>query len=101
MRFLQLPQPPNPDDGAYTRDVHKYLRAHYQWSMRVKGLIEDAWRVNAAPVGTPFLATSFTTNTTITGTSTGTDVANFIASLVQAMTNKGLTSPTASRTNTI
>jgi hypothetical protein len=66
---------------------------------QVKGAIEDASRVNDAPLGQQFLSTNFTTNTVITGTTTGTDIANFVASLVAAMTARGFTSPTISRSD--
>lgn len=99
MKRLTLPQPPDPANGQYTNQL-AYNRAVHDWCARVKGLVEDGWRINSAPCGQQMLATSFTTGTVVTGTTTGTDLANVVASLIQALTDKGILSPTASRSAT-
>jgi hypothetical protein len=71
----------------------------YQWMQQTKQLLDDANRLNGAPMGQAFSVGSFTTNTSISGTSTGTDVANFVSSLVTAMLAKGLASSSVSRGN--
>lgn len=91
----------------------------HDWAVRVKGIVEDGWRINSAPCGQAMLATSFTTATvaqsvnavvqiggvatgTATVTATVTDVAsaNVLASLIQALTDKGILSPSVSRSAT-
>lgn len=97
MKRVTLPQPPNPDEPQYRGNQLAFNRAAADWMRRAKGLIEDASRINDAPLGQNFLATNFTTNTTVTGTTTGTDLSNAVASLVAAFTAKGIISPTISR----
>lgn len=97
MRQVSLPTPPNPDDMAYRNNPLAFNRAQYAWMTRVKGLVEDASKINDRPMAQQFVVGAFTTNTAIAGTSTGTDVANFISSLVTALTAKGFNSQTVSR----
>lgn len=97
MKRVVLPQPPNADDAHFKNNQLAFNRATSDWMSRVKGLLEDADRLNNRPMGQQFAVGSFTTNTTIAGTSTGTDVANFLASLVTAMQARGSVSRTASR----
>ena len=98
MKRVTLPQPPNADDPLYRDNAMAFMRATSDWMRRVKGMIEDASRINGTPMGQAFLATAFTTNTVATGTTTGTDLSNVVASLIAAMTASGLVSPTISRT---
>lgn len=97
MKRVVLPQPPNPS-GMKMGD---WQQATYRWMNQVKGALEDASRTNDTPLGQPFLATNFTTNTVVTGTTTGTDLSNALASLIAAMTARGLVSPIISRSGTI
>jgi hypothetical protein len=91
MRTLLLPLPPEPPStSGWARDA-------YQWMVSVKGALEELSRINDSPLGQQFVVGSFTTNTTIAGTTTGTDLSNFVASFIEAMTAKGLVSPTISR----
>ena len=98
MKRITLPQPPDAESTLYKNNQQAFNRAVSDWLRRIKGLIEDASRVNDTPMGQPFLATNFTTNTVITGTSTLGDVADCLASLIAAMTARGLISATVSRT---
>ena len=88
-----LPQPPDPAN----MNMGDWSRAMFRWASVTKGILEDASRVNDGPLGQRFVVGAFTTNTTVTGTTTGTDLSNFVASFVEAMTAKGLVSPTISR----
>lgn len=99
MKRVLLPQPPNADDQLYASNPLAFNRAMSQWARITKGILEDASRDNDGAIGQQFQVGVFTTNTTITGTATLTDVANFVASLVTALTDKGLLSPTVSRSN--
>ena len=99
MKLLALPVPPNPDDASYT-DLKTYARAQYQWALQMRGALLQAVNVNAQPAATPFAVGTYSTTTAVSGTTTGTDLSNFISTLVEAMTSKGLVSPTASRTQT-
>ena len=89
MRLLILPTPPDP---ARYRNAMELARAQFDWMTRVKSVIEQTAKVNWAPATPTILATNFTTNTVVTGTTTGTDLANVVATLVQILTNKGITS---------
>ncbi len=97
MKRVVLPQPP--DAAQYRANQYGFMVASSDWMRRVKGLIEDASRINDSPIGQQFLTADFTTNTTVTGTTTGTDLSNFVASLVQAMTERGIVSATISRSD--
>lgn len=96
MARLTLPAPPNPRAPQY-RNQAAYLDDVFAWMQQVKGLLETTVNTVASPAGQQFLATNFTTNTIVSGTMTGTDAANCIASLVQTLTQKGILSPTTSR----
>lgn len=93
MKKLNLPQPPNPEEPRYKYNPHAYNRAVHDWMKQIKGLTEQAHNSVATPCGQLLQVSSFTTNTTVTGTTTGTDLTNFVCSLVQALTNKGIISP--------
>ena len=97
MKRVVLPQPPQATDMQYANNQLAFNRAVSDWMGRVKGILEDADRVNNRPMGQQFVVGTFSTNTTIAGTSTGTDVANFIASLVTAMQARGFSGQTVSR----
>lgn len=97
MKRILLPQPPNSRDVQFRGNVQLFMDQCSDWMRRVKGAIEDASRINDIPLGQQFLATNFSTNTLVTGTTTGTDLSNFVASLVEAMSAKGLISPTVQR----
>lgn len=99
MKRITLPSPPNADEPQYRQNQQAFNRAMTRWASQVKGLIEDASRVNDIPLGQQFLASNFSTNTLVSGTTTGTDLSNFVASLVQAMTERGFVSPTVSRSD--
>lgn len=99
MRHVILPQPPNANDPAFKDSPLAFNRAASDWMRRVKGLIEDASRIDDAPLGQQFRVGSFTTNTTIAGTSTGTDVSNFLCSLLTAFIAKGQVSQTVTRSD--
>jgi len=94
MRRLSLPKPPDPDQPRFKTNPHAYNRAMYDWAQQVKQLTEQAHNISATPCGQQIQVSSFTTNTAISGTTTGTDLTNFVCSLVVALTNKGIISPT-------
>lgn len=100
MKQLTLPVPPNPDDAAYVNSPLAFSRAQFQWATEVRGVLQQQSRVNHAPMGQAFSVGTYTTTTAVSGTTTGTDLSNFVSTLVHAMQSKGLTSPTASRTQT-
>ena len=82
MRLLSLPQPPNPSEQRY-RDVKAYLQAHYGWAQQVVGLLQDHSRVNDAPCANPVLPT------------------DSVSTVINALTQKGLLSPTANRNSNV
>ena len=94
MRRLSLPQPPDPKQPKYTNNQAAYNQDVYVWMQKVKGLTEQAHNSVSTPCGQLMQVGAFSTNTSLSGTSTGTDVANYVCSLVQALTNKGIISPT-------
>jgi hypothetical protein len=96
VKRLILPIPPNPSEAQFANPV-ALARAQWEWNTRVKGTLEDAWRINSAPCGQQISASSFTTNTSVTGTTTGTDLSNVVATLIQILTDKGILSPTITR----
>ena len=79
MKVLSLPQPPNPDDGRYKSNPLALARANYQWFQQVVGLLQDNSRVNDAPCASPVLPT------------------DNVATVIGALTQKGILSPTTSR----
>lgn len=89
---ITLPIPPNPDDISYKQNPLAYQRAIYNWMSVVKGKVENASAINDSPLDTPFIVSSFTTNTHLAGTSTGTDVSNFLCTLLSSLGRKGVTS---------
>jgi hypothetical protein len=93
MKTLNIPNPPNPDAQQFKSNPLAYNRASYLWMMLAKGAIEQAHNSVATPCGQQMQVSAFTTATTLTGTSTGTAVSNYLCSLVQALTNKGIISP--------
>ena len=95
-RVLNIGQPPDP--AAYPSPV-AWQRAAYDWMQRMRGVVQDAHNEAVRPAGQQFLANSFTLNTVATGTITGTDLANCLASLVQVLTDRGILSPTVSRSS--
>lgn len=95
MKQIILPQPP--EAARYRNDVPGFMTAASDWMRKAKVHIEEASRINDSPLGQQFVVSDFTTNTTITGTMTGTDLANAFASVVQAMTERGMISPTIKR----
>ena len=97
MRIATLPNPPDSRHPQYQSDQQKFNHAVSDWMARVKGLIEQASRLNDTPAQNPMLATDFTAMTTVSGTMTGTDVSNALATLVDTLTQKGILSPTVSR----
>lgn len=100
MKQLSIPTPPNPDSQQYKSNPLAYSRAAYAWMQQTKGLIEQAHNSVATPCGQQLQVASFTTNTALEGTSTGTVVTQFLCSLVQALTNKGIISPSIKIGNT-
>lgn len=90
MKRIQIKDPPNPDDASYKQNPLGWQRAMFRWATETKGRIEQSSRQNDIPLSTPFVVSSFSTNTQLTGTSSGTDVANFVCSLVQSMTDRGM-----------
>lgn len=98
MKRILIPQPPNADAPEFRTNPMAFNRAASDWMRRLKGILEDASRINDAPMGQQFQIGSFSTNTTLAGTSTLGDVANFVCSLTTALTSKGLVSPTVTRT---
>lgn len=90
MKRIQIKEAPNPNDAKYRGNVLAWQRDMHTWAMETKGRIEQSSRQNDIPLNTPFVVTSFSTNTTLTGASTGTDLANFVCTLVQAMTDRGI-----------
>lgn len=97
MKRVILPQPPDADQ--YRNNVPGFMNAASDWMRQTKGILENASRINNIPLGQPFLATNFTTNTVVSGTTTGTDLANFVASIVQAFSDRGVVSATVSRSD--
>ena len=95
MKHITLPQPP--DANRYRADPFEFMVAASEWMRQAKIRIEDASRLNDSPLGQQFLSTNFTTNTVVSESTTGTDLSNFVASLVQAMTDRGIVSPTVRR----
>jgi len=96
MRLVTLPGPP-----SYQGDQQAFNRAVTDWMARVKGIVENASRLNDTPAQTAMYAENFTSTTTVNGTMTGTDVANALATLVDTLTRKGNLSPTVSRENNV
>jgi len=94
MRRLTLPNPPDPNQPSFRTNPQAYSRALYDWARQVKQLTEQAHNSVATPCGQQIQVSSFTTNTVVSGTTTGTDLTNFVCSLVQALQNKGILSPT-------
>lgn len=82
MKLLSLPQPPNPSEPRY-KNVTAYLQAHYTWAQQVVGLLQDHSRVNDAPCASPVLPT------------------DTVATVIGALTQKGILSPTASRNSNV
>jgi len=96
MRRVVLPNPPDPSGMS----VADWQRAAMRWMGQAKSVLENASRVNDAPLGQAFLATNFSTSSVVTGTTTGTDLSNFVATFIAAMTARGQVSPTISRSGT-
>jgi hypothetical protein len=94
MKRLTLPKPPDPDAPQYKGNTLAYNRAVFAWMSQVKGLTETAHNLIAKPAGQQMQVTAFTTTTTLSGTATGTVVAQYLCSLVQALTDRGIISPT-------
>lgn len=93
MKRIILPEPPNPNDGLFSNNPMAYNRASYNWMQQAKSIIEQASKVNDAPLAQNFVvSTGFTLTTAIAGTSTGTDVSNFICSFINAFIAKGMVS---------
>lgn len=89
MKRIILDNPPNPESPKYKNNPIAWARDTYDWMNRTKQKVETASAQNDTPLSTPFVVSSFTTNTSLTGTSTLGDVANCLCSLIQALTNKG------------
>lgn len=96
MKRVTIPQPPDP--SGFPNPV-AWQRAAFDWMKMVAQLSNDANRVNASPIGQQFVATDFTTETTVTGTTTGTDLSNVVASLVAGFTAAGYIAPVQKRTS--
>jgi hypothetical protein len=79
VKLLSLPQPPNPDDGRYKSSPYALAKANYQWFQQIVGLLQDNSRVNDAPCASPVLST------------------DDVATVIGALTQKGILSPTTSR----
>ena len=99
MKHLSLPDPPAADSPQFRGNALAFQRAASDWMARAKGLIQSAHNDVASPCGQQMLATSFVLNTVATGTTTGTDLSNVVASLISVLTQKGILSPTASRSH--
>lgn len=98
MKHLNVPMPPNPDSPQYKSSPLAWQRAATDWMQRIKGVVESVHNDSVAPCAQQFLATSFTTNTVATNTYTAlADVANVLASLVSALTQRGILSPSITR----
>lgn len=97
MKRVVLPIPPDPAQPGFAGSPHQWQAAAFKWMQSVKQLMDDANRINAAPMGQQFQVGAFTTNTTIAGTTTGTDLSNYVASLTEAMTTAGYVSPVRER----
>lgn len=95
-RVLNIGQPPDP--AAYPSPI-AWQRAAYDWMQRMRGVIQDAHNEVIRPAGQQMLATSFTLSTVATGTTTGTDLSNVVATLIDVLTQKGVLSPTVSRSS--
>jgi len=83
VKLLSLPQPPNPSEPRYRTNLLAWAQAHYTWSQQVVGLLQDHSRVNDAPCANPVLPT------------------DTVATVINALTQKGLLSPTASRNSNV
>lgn len=90
MKKIIIPNAPDPSEPQYRTNPLAYNRAVFDWMNKTKGRIEQASLQNDIPLDTPFVVTSFSTNTALTGTDTGTSLADFVCTLVQAMTDRGI-----------
>jgi hypothetical protein len=79
VKLLSLPQPPNPDDGRYKGSPYALAKANYLWFQQIVGILQDNSRVNDAPCASPVLST------------------DNVATVIGALTQKGILSPTTSR----
>lgn len=101
MKQLNIPDAPNVDSPMYRGNPLAWSRAMTAWAQNVKGVIQNAHNEAVKPCGQQFIAADYTTNTEASGTYVSvTDVANVLASLVDTLTQKGVLSPTVSRTQT-
>jgi hypothetical protein len=82
VKILTLPTPPNPSDARYVGSQHAFMQAQYQWAQQLVGLLLDHSRVNDAPCASPVLPT------------------DTVATLIGALTQKGIVSPTVGRNST-
>ena len=88
-----LPLPPDP---ANHTSWQSYAAAQFKWAQQMKSRIETDSTVNTAPVA-PFV-TSLGTMTAV-NTLTATDATSaLLVTLINAMTQQGITAPTSQRT---
>ena len=101
MKQVNIPTPPDPQTPQYRGNPLAWQRAATEWMQHVKGVTENGFREVAKPCGQQMASpTSFTTNTAVTGTTTGTDLSNVVCSLIAALIQGGVLSPTISREQT-
>lgn len=98
MKRIQIKEPPDPADARYRGAPLAWQRDMFKWATETKGRIEQSSRQNDVPLTTPFMVSSFTTNTALTGTSTTTDIANFVCTLVQSLIDRGMITITTAST---
>lgn len=92
MKRVIIPSPPRLE--SFRSDQDACNRAIIDWMDRTKQALENASKINDAPLDQNMVVSAYTTNTALTGTSTLGDVANFLCTLIAAMQRRGLISPT-------
>jgi hypothetical protein len=96
MRYLNIAQPPDP---AQFPSPVAWQRAAHDWMQRTRGVIQDAHNEAIRPAGQQMRAENFALSTVANGTMVVADVANTLCTLIQVLTDKGLLSPTISRSS--
>ncbi len=96
MRYLNIAQPPDP--SQFPSPV-AWQRAAHDWMQRTRGVIQDAHNEIMRPAGQQMRAENFALSTVASGTMVIADVANTLCTLIQVLSDKGIISPTVSRSS--
>jgi len=89
MKNYSYPEPPNPDDHAYINNAKLYNRDMYRWACTFKAQLQNKDRSDR-PAAKNFVASDYTTTSTLSGTSTLDTTTAVLCTLIDALRSKGI-----------